>query len=145
MPHFTLNLTAEGPLINLFVGVSAPRMRALQEANLPVPQGVILRCLIDTGASGTCLDATAIAPLGLTPTGTTLISTPSTGAIPHQCNTFDVGVVFAHPVNNRIFGVVPIVATDFSAQRIDGLLGRDILSSCLFVYDGAANLFSIAF
>jgi len=145
MPHFTLNLVPEGPIISLIVGASAPRIQALQAANLPIPTPVTLRCLIDTGASGTCLDTTAIAPLGLSPTGTTLISTPSTGANPHQCNTFDVGIMFYHTENSRVFGTVPVMATDFSAQQIDGLLGRDILSSCLFVYDGAAGIFSIAF
>ena len=53
--------------------------------------------------------------------------------------------MFYHSVNSRYFGTVPIVATDFTAQSIDGLLGRDILASCLFVYDGAAKMFSIAF
>src|SRR5438105_3157608 len=100
MPHFTLGLTSEGPLISMLVGVSAPRMQALQQAGLPIPQAVQLRCLIDTGASSTCLDATAITPLGLTPTGTALIATPSTGGTPHQCDTYDVGVMFYHPDNS---------------------------------------------
>jgi hypothetical protein len=145
MPHFTLQIVPEGPLLSIVVGVSNPRAVALQQAGQPVPQAVILRCLIDTGASGTCLDAAAIAPLGLTATGTTLITTPSTGVTPHECPTFDVSILFYHADNSRFFGIVPVVATDFSAQSIDGLLGRDVLSSCLFVYDGAAKIFSIAF
>jgi hypothetical protein len=145
MPHFTLQVVQEGPVISLLVGASAPRVTALQEAGLDVPQAVVLRCLIDTGASGTCVDGAAIAPLGLTPTGSTLISTPSTGGTPHQCATYDVGMMFVHPAGNRFFGTVAVVATDFSAQPIDGLLGRDVLSSCLLVYDGAAKIFSIAF
>ena len=145
MPHLTLNLSPEGPVISLLAGVSTPRLQALQQAGLPVPSSVVLRCLIDTGASGTCLDAGAITPLGLTPTGTTLVSTPSTGAIPHQCDTYDVGIMLYHPDHSRLIGTLPVVATDFSAQPIDGLLGRDILSTCLLVYDGAAGTFSIAF
>jgi hypothetical protein len=145
MPHFTLQLTPEGPVISLQIGLSAPRIAALQKVNLPVPQAVQLRCLIDTGASGTCVDGAAIAPLGLTPTGTTMISTPSTGGTPHQCLTYDVGIMFAHQDGYRFFGTMAVVATDFSAQSIDGLLGRDVLGSCLFVYDGAAKIFSIAF
>ena len=145
MPHFTLQIVPEGPVISLLVGLSAPRIAALRQANLPIPQAVVLRCLLDTGASGTCIDAAAIAPLGLTPTGTTLISTPSTGGTPHQCLTYDVGMMFVHPGGNRFFGTVAVVATDFLTQTIDGLVGRDVLSSCLFVYDGAARIFSIAF
>jgi hypothetical protein len=145
MPHFTLPITPEGAVISLQIGLSAPRIAALQKTNAPVPQAVVLRCLIDTGASGTCVDAAALAPLGLTPTGTTLISTPSTGQTPHQCLTYDVGIMFAHQDGYRLFGTIAVVATDFSVQSIDGLLGRDVLGSCLLVYDGTAKTFSIAF
>ena len=145
MPHFTLGLTSEGPVIDLVVMASQPRADALKSAGLPIPTPVALRCLIDTGASGTCFDAAAIAPLGLSPTGTTPISTPSTGAVPHQCESYDVSVLFYHPDNSRYFGTLPVIAIDFSAQRIDGLIGRDILASCLFVYDGGAQSFAIAF
>src|SRR5438270_12312590 len=145
MPHFTLQIVPEGPILAVLICVSAPRATALQNAGLAVPHPINLRCLIDTGASGTCLDAAAIAPLSLSPTGTTLISTPSTGGTPQVCDTYDVGVIIYHPENSRFFGTVPIVATDFSAQTIDGLLGRDVLGSCLFVYDGAAKICAIAF
>lgn len=145
MPHFTLQLAPEGPVLTVLVSSSAPRAAALQDAGLTVPPPISLRCLIDTGASGSCLDAAAIAPLALSPTGTTLVSTPSTGATPQRCDTYDVGIIIYHPENSRLFGTLPIIATDFSAQTIDGLLGRDVLGSCLFVYDGAAKIFSIAF
>ncbi len=60
MPHFTLGLTPEGPVIDLVVMASQPRVDALKSAGLPIPTPVALRCLIDTGASGTCFDAAAI-------------------------------------------------------------------------------------
>ena len=145
MPHFTLQITPEGPVISLLIGASAPRVAALEKAGVAVPTPVVVRCLIDTGASSTCLDTSAIASLQLSPTGTITISTPSTGKTPHECETFDVGLMFYHEVSSRYLGTVPIVATDFSTQPIDGLLGRDVLASCLFVYDGAARIFSIAF
>lgn len=145
MPHLTLPVTSDGPVVDLIVGVSAARELALKQAGKARPSPISLRCLIDTGATGTCLDSHAIAPLGLTPTGTMLITTPSTGKKPHVCETFDVGITFYHPDSSRFFGTVPIVAIDFSAQSIHGLLGRDVLANCLFVFDGAAKTFSIAF
>jgi len=145
MPHLTLPVTSDGPVVELIVGISTAREAALKLAGKPRPSPIILRCLIDTGATGTCLDSGAIGPLGLSPTGTTPITTPSTGKTPHTCETFDVGITFYHPDSSRFFGTVPIVALDFSAQPIDGLLGRDVLANCLFVYDGAAKTFSIAF
>src|SRR6266403_1158193 len=94
MPHFTLQITPEGPVISLLIGASAPRVAALQEAGVDVPTPVVVRCLIDTGASSTCLDTTAIAPLQLSPTGTITISTPSTGKTPHDARRSTLGSCF---------------------------------------------------
>jgi hypothetical protein len=118
---------------------------AFNAASQPVPPPVVLDCLIDTGASVTCMDAAAIAPLGLQPTGITPIRTPSTGATPAQCAQYGVGIGIYHPDYSRIFDTVPVIAADLSAQGIQGLMGRDLLRSCLFVYDGTAELFCIGF
>jgi hypothetical protein len=91
------------------------------------------------------MDSTAIAPLGLQPTGMTQISTPSTGSTPVQCAEYDVAIGIYHPDYSRVFDAVPVVAADFSTQGIQGLFGRDLLKSCLLVYDGAAALFCIGF
>lgn len=147
MPHFTLQFQAGGPQINLLVAVSSPREQALQQANLPVPQPVSVRALIDTGASISAIDSDIVQSLGLQPTGTTLIHTPSTGATPHQTSTYDVRIVIFGFVAAHSF-TLPAVAVTESALKAFGfqvLIGRDILSHCLFVYDGRANIFSLAF
>ena len=110
-----------------------------------MPHMVVLDCLIDTGASVSCMDSAAIGPLGLQPTGMTPISTPSTGTNPVQCAQYDVAIGIYHPDYSRIFDTVPIVAVDFSAQGIQGLFGRDLLKSCLLVYDGTGQMFCIGF
>ena len=58
---------------------------------------------------------------------------------------YDVALLLYHSDNSRIFGSHPVIATDFSQQGIGGLLGRDVLKSCLMVYDGAHGHFSLAF
>lgn len=92
MPHFSLGLSASGPILKIVVGVSNPRAQALQAAGLKVPNAVVLDCLVDTGASVTCMDATALAPLALQPTGSTSILTPSTGQVPIDYNLYDVAI-----------------------------------------------------
>ena len=90
MPHFTREIAPQGPLITVLVGVSQPRAAALQTAKQPVPAQVPVVGIVDTGASGTCVEATVFARLGLTPTGETLLNTPSTGAQPHAAAQYDV-------------------------------------------------------
>jgi hypothetical protein len=69
VPHLTIALDPDrGPIVRLFVAVSAPRAAALKSAGATVPQPIWVDFLIDTGASCTAVDAATIAPLGLSPT-----------------------------------------------------------------------------
>src|SRR5688572_29164218 len=99
MPHFTLTLSPAGmPLIDAVVGVSEARRQALTDAKQPIPTSVSIRALIDTGASNTCIDPNVLNELGLTPTGSVLCNTPTTGAAPQEKDQYDV--LFAVPLRD---------------------------------------------
>ncbi len=145
MPHLALQILAGGPLIDVLVGVSLPRQAALHGANQPVPPPVQIRALIDTGASCTCIDPSVPQRLGLAPTGASLRHTPSTGVQPHVANQYDVSLVLLHPKLNLTIQTVPVAESQLAIQGIQGLLGRDVLKNCLFIYDGQVGLFTLAF
>jgi hypothetical protein len=145
MPILTLQLVPEGAVVDLAIGVSVPRTSALRNANQPVPSPIQIRALIDTGASITCIEAQALQPLGLTPTGTIPIVTPSTGSTPSIRNQLDVSLTLMHPNLNFTVPAIGIVECGALSPLFQGLLGRDLLSSCLFVYDGIGGHFSLAF
>jgi hypothetical protein len=90
MPAISLPIDALGPIIRVAVGVSQFRVDALKRANLPVPQWQVGTFLIDTGASGTCIDHALVQPLGIPPTGAVNVQTPSTGNGSHSCYQYDV-------------------------------------------------------
>src|SRR6266446_1508046 len=92
MSHFTLQMGLEGPVLNAYIGVSLARAEALTKANQAVPNPVGIRALVDTGASCTCVDPVVFLSLGLTPTGSIAMFTPSTGANPHQADQYDVSL-----------------------------------------------------
>jgi hypothetical protein len=127
------------------VDVSLPRAEALRRMGMPVPSAVPVRGLIDTGASGTCVDPTCLATLGLSPTGQMPIHTPSTSGTPHLCDVYDVSLVLLHPNLQLGIRALPVIASNLSVQGIQALVGRDVLARCLFVYDGVAGIFSLAF
>jgi hypothetical protein len=136
MPILTFSLTADGAVIDLLVGVSQHREQALIAANQPVPSPVPIRALIDPGASVTCIEDTALKPLGLAPTGAVSLTTPSTGATPAVCNQYDVSLLLSHPVITYRFGAVPVIECKALSPNFKALFGRDPLKICLFVYDG---------
>ena len=51
MPHLTIQCSHQGPLIDVVVGASRPRLLALGAQGRELPAPVPMRGLIDTGAS----------------------------------------------------------------------------------------------
>ena len=131
--------------MDLFVGVTAPRATMLKAAGQPEPTPVKVRGLVDTGATCTCIDPSIIKQLGLTPTGTTVIRTPSTGTSSHSCSQYDVSIYLPHPT--IVFKVAPLAVVEsvLSNQGIHVLIGRDVLSNCFLFYNGAVGRFALAF
>lgn len=135
-------------MIGMVIMVSAAKQAALQAAGQPIPTGQPVQALIDTGASHTCIDPMVFTALGLQPTGSVPMHTPSTGTTPMAADTYDITLVIPGPQ-----GAIPFVrqniqvsAADlFHAQGFHVLLGRDILSQLLMTYNGSAGFFVLAY
>lgn len=142
MPIVNSPVSSHGPVIELYVHVSAPRLLALNAANQAVPTAMLVNGLIDTGASCTSIDPAVVQQLALTPTGTIPIYTPSTGPTPHICNQFDVSLWLP---GHNIKKTVPVIESRLANQGIDILVGRDVLDDCVLIYNGPAQLVTLAF
>lgn len=130
------------------VGVSEARAKALTVAGKPIPQPQAIRALVDTGASVTCVDPLVFAALGLTPTGNASMNTPSTGSTPHSTPTYDVSILIGGPPNTVPiqWGTVQVAATALYAnQGFHALIGRNLLQSCILVYNGTMGFYTLAF
>ena len=146
MPHFTLPLDVGGPILNAAVFVSSARRAVLLQMGHPVPQAILIRALVDTGASFTAIEPSVLQKLSLTPTGTIEIATPSTGQGTHTTDTFDIDFAIGAGPNDSPF-VMPnlrVAAAElFSRQGIHALIGREILQRHVFIYNGSMNQFSV--
>jgi hypothetical protein len=147
MPSINTSLTAAGPLLTVLVGISSPRATALQKAGIAPPQYVRGTFLLDTGASGTCLDPNFVSSLGLVSTGSVAIQTPSTAGTPVSCNQYDVSIFIPDQSGQGGFflGALPVIETPLASQGIEGLIGRDVIDRCTLVYNGTANMFTLAY
>jgi len=118
----------------------------MKKEERPIPEPVTAQFLIDTGASCTCIDPWIIQKLQLTPSGLIDIHTPSTTANnAHACHQYDVALTILHPGINRYFNAVPVVESNLKHHGIDGLMERDVLRHCLFVYNGELNIHTLSF
>lgn len=117
-------------------------------AGLALPEPVVGRALIDTGATSSCIDPAVIASLGLEPRGTVQVHTPSTGDEPHHATLVDMSI-FLIPSER---GSTPLVLRAVSAmeagllqsQGIHALIGQDVLARCHLVHDGQQQRFTLS-
>ena len=104
--------------------------------------------LIDTGAASSCVDIAVISALAVNPVGQVDIVTAGG---PKKASTYPARLLIG-------VGVIPqplvvefnsVIAVDLSGQTpggqtLIGLIGRDILKSCILVYNGSTASFSLA-
>ena len=55
MPHLTAQFNASGPIVDVLIGVSAPRRRLLSAHGIDPPPALRLSLILDTGAETTML------------------------------------------------------------------------------------------
>jgi len=87
-----------------------------------------------------------LSSLGMTPTGMTHVHTPSTGGQAAAMPQYDVMLAIDHPSGPLLVDAVPIIAVpNFTLGGVRALIGRDVLSRCLFIFNGTAKNFTLAF
>jgi predicted aspartyl protease len=147
MPHFTRQLTNNAPILFAVLEVTQARGKALAASGQPIPKRQVMNALVDTGASCTCVDPAIIQALGLTPTGSTQMYTPSTGAQAHVTDQYDASLKIYCTMEQAPLEipVIAVVASDLRVQGIDALIGRDVLKFCLLSYNGDQGSFTLAF
>lgn len=154
MPSVNLPLNNNSAIIQAMVFPSAPRLAELTRLGATPPAGQIVNLLVDTGASGTCIDAAFLQNLNLTPTSKIPVLTPSTNGVPFYVDCYDIQLFILH--NNLIDGTqtvqtpifnhhqsLRVTGNSMAGQGIDGLLGMDVLRHCLFAVNGKMNAFTL--
>ncbi len=148
MPIVAGPLTDGGAIIDLQVGVSRSRQQLLIKNGFVIPQPVPLRVLIDTGSSVTGFLKDVFQTLDIQPFWKTAILTSSTPSHqPHECNLFHVAIsIFANGSVHEFSDHKVIETESFHPKEgIQGIVGRDLLSRCNFLYLGQERKFTFAF
>jgi predicted aspartyl protease len=95
--------------------------------------------LIDTGASGTCIDEQAAKDLGLPVIDVAKVTTVTQEDL--ECYVYPVRVNIIPGVT---FNCPRTIGTALAAQGLLILVGRDVLQQCNLFYDGLVGQFTLA-
>jgi hypothetical protein len=132
-------LEIRGPVLQVEIQIPVALAAQLQSQGKTLPPPIVGLALVDTGASKTSVDDQAITQMAVGPINQITVQTPSGSALQYL-----YPARFAFPgttLPSIDFGSV--AGSVLAAQGIVALIGRDVLSKCILVYNGPAGMFSL--
>jgi hypothetical protein len=146
MAQLDFPLSADGPTLEVTIGLPAVSIAVLQSAGQPVPPFIRARALLDTAC-----DATAVAPWiiqhqNLPYVGTTGTQTAG-GSV--QVNVHRASLSISGPAGGTgpTFARPTLLVTELAhaLPKLDVLIGLDILFEIVTTIDGPGRQFSLTF
>jgi hypothetical protein len=131
-----------GPRLPVEIKIPNALANYLTQKGQPVPSPVSGDALVDTGASVSCVDETVIQNLGVNPVGISQVGTPSSANI----SQFQYPVLFAFPGTTLpAIEIAHALGSVLQPQGLLALIGRDILSSFVFTYNGVGGFITLSY
>ncbi len=139
-----LVLATIGPVLAVSVSIPQALAELYTKQQVPLPSPITGMALIDTGATRSCVHGPIMSELKVNPIG---VVTSHTAAGPVLHSLYPAHFTF--PVAKIEIDFASVVGADLSGQMIDNqqliaLIGRDVLSMGIFVYNGSTGTFSFA-
>lgn len=138
-------LQARGPLLQVALSALDQQADILTSRGVEVPVVTGL-ALIDSGASATCIDDAAAAGARLPAVDTARMSSASGSS---EVGVYAGKITLVQPGGQRGTGAVinahQALGVNIREQGIIALIGRDILSSCILIYNGVEAQYTLAF
>ena len=133
-----------GPILQVSVSIPQALAALYTSQQIPLPSPITGLALIDTGATRSCVHAPIMSNLGVNPIGVVISGTPA-GQVLHSLYPAH----FTFPATNIEIDFASVVGVDLSGQIINGqqlisLIGRDVLSMGILIYNGMTGTFSFA-
>lgn len=142
MPSITVtspNLQADGPTLEVRFLISKELEDKLIKEGNGIPEPVIVKAQIDTGASNCVVQEDIPKKLNLQPVDSIKINTPSTRD--HPCYRYYMRMVI--PAQNLTYDGL-FTAAPLAGQNIESLIGRDLLGQGILIYIGYAKQFTLS-
>ncbi len=137
-------LMQHGPIIDVIISIPQPLVELYTKQNKTIPSPIAGIGLIDTGATRSCVHYSIMKQLDVNPIGVATSGTAA-GQVTHSLYPAH----FTFPAANINIDFSSVVGVNLTGQDIEGkpiiaLIGRDVLSTGIFVYNGHTGAFTIA-
>jgi hypothetical protein len=137
MPRLDVFFGRDGPIIDVRIWIAADLAESRAAAGLPIPAPFSVPGLVDTGAKVSAIRASIVAWMGILSIGVMEASSSVLGGESRPVSIFPVrmalGPLGAGPPRWR---AIDAAAVDVVSPGVSVLIGRDLLASCRFTYDG---------
>ena len=136
MPHFTVMIGSDGPVIDLAVAVGRSWQRRLAAQGAVVPSPMTVRALIDTGSDLSVVHPQVLQQLGVQATGSIRIRRPGAGGGFRLAALSDVQLSIGGLSPGTLWISTRVVSVAPSTPTVLALIGRDVLEHCTLFYNG---------
>jgi len=130
-------LKSKGPCCPIEVSLPQTLIILLSQQGQQTPPPVSGQALIDTGASVSAIDLSVISRLQLNPIG--VVSVGTAGG-PTRRNLYPARFILPR----LVIDLEAVIGADLSPFNIIALIGRDILSRFIMIYNGPAGRITLA-
>jgi hypothetical protein len=138
MPRLEVSFGHDGPIVDVRIWYGEDDARSLVAAGRAIPPPFSVLGLVDTGAKVTAIRASIIAWMGIPSIGAMEASSSLLGCESRSVSIFPLrmalGPLGEGPVPK--WRAIDAVAVDVVSPGVSVLIGRDLLASCRFTYDG---------
>jgi hypothetical protein len=145
MPHFTITIGSDGPIIDLSVAVGLSWQGRLAARGSVAPAPVSVRALIDTGSDPSVVHPQVLQQLGVQATGSIRIRQPGTGSAFRLAGVSDVRLSIGGLSPGTLWISMPVVSVALSTPTVLALIGRDVLERCTLFYNGPRGDVTLSF
>ena len=147
MPRLEVPIGRDGPIIDVRLWFSAEDSKSLIEAGRPLPSPFSVPALVDTGAEVTAIGHSIVEWMGIPSVGFMKASSSVLGDEARLVPIYPIRITFgaiggSEPPKWR---TITAVGVSIVSPGASVLVGRDLLATCRFTYDGRKRRFMMSY
>jgi hypothetical protein len=147
MPRLDVSFGRDGPIVDVRIWYGEDDARSMIAAGRAIPPPLSVPGLVDTGAKVTAIRASIVTWMGIPSIGVMEASSSVLSGEARSVPIFAFRMALGPLGEGRAprWQAIDAVAVDVVSPGVSVLIGRDLLASCRFTYDGRKSRLLMSF